>query len=151
MTLGANMAKQEVNYEVLAGAGGVSLGEARTNHQGRRALLLVRGLEDTNEFCQLVETMGIIIVEKIIQPGSIDAKGYFGKGRLQDVADELRLRVDGHPWSKVDLVLIHTNATPRQLVAVSEAVGVEVWDRVRLLLSLFKTHMERYDRERTPL
>ena len=51
MTLGANMAKQDVNYEVLAGAGGVSLGEARTNHQGRRALLLVRGLEDTNEFC----------------------------------------------------------------------------------------------------
>ena len=52
MTLGANMAKQEANYEVLAGAGGVSIGEARTNHQGRRALLLVRGLEDTNEFCQ---------------------------------------------------------------------------------------------------
>ena len=140
MTLGLSMAKQEPNYEVLAGAGGVSLGEARTNHQGRRALLLVRGLEDTNEFCQLVETMGIIIVEKIIQPGSIDAKGYFGKGRLQDVADELRLRVDGHPWSKVDLVLIHTNATPRQLVAVSEAAGVEVWDRVRLLLSLFTSH-----------
>ena len=134
MTLGLNMAKQEPNYEVLAGAGGVSLGEARTNHQGRQALLLVRGVEDTNEFCQLVETMGIIIVEKIIQPGSIDAKGYFGKGRLQDVADELRLRVDGHPWSKVDLVLIHTNATPRQLVAVSEAAGVEAVSYTHLTL-----------------
>ena len=79
-------------------------------------------------------------VASIYQPGDQDAKGYFGKGRLQDISDELRLRVDGHPWQKIDLVLIHTNATPRQLVAVSDATNVEVWDRVRLLLSLFTAH-----------
>ena len=62
--------------------------------------------------------MGIKIIEVIHQPGDIDAKGYFGKGRLRDVADELSMRVEGHPWTKVDLVLIHTNASPRQLVAV---------------------------------
>ena len=134
------MAKQEPNYEVLAGAGGVSLGEARTNHEQRKAILLVRGNEDTEEFCHLVETMGIIIVEKVNQSGVSDPKGYFGKGRLQDIADELRMRVEGHPWSGVDLVLIHTNATPRQLVAVSDLTQVEVWDRVRLLLSLFTSH-----------
>ena len=61
------------------------------------------------------------------------------KGRLQDISDELRLRVDGHPWQQIDLVLIHTNATPRQLVAVSDATNVEVWDRVGLL-SLFTAH-----------
>ena len=69
--------------------------------------------------------MGIVIVESIYQPGEQDPKGYFGKGRLQDVSDELRLRVAGHPWQGVDLVLIHTNATPRQLVAVSDATKVE--------------------------
>ena len=140
MTLSTSMAKQEPNFEVLAGAGGVALGEARTNHEGRRALLLVRGIEDTTEFVSLVQTMGITIVESINQPGEQDAKGYFGKGRLQDISDELRLRVDGHPWQQIDLVLIHTNATPRQLVAVSDATNVEVWDRVRLLLSLFTAH-----------
>lgn len=140
LTLSISMAKQEPNFEVLAGAGGVALGEARTNHEGRQALLLVRGAEDTTEFISLVQTMGITIVESIYQPGDQDAKGYFGKGRLQDISDELRLRVDGHPWQKIDLVLIHTNATPRQLVAVSDATNVEVWDRVRLLLSLFTAH-----------
>jgi GTP-binding protein HflX len=134
------MAKQTPNLEVLAGAGGVALGEARTNHEGRQALLLVRGAEDTTEFISLVQTMGITIVESINQPGVQDAKGYFGKGRLQDISDELRLRVDGHPWQQIDLVLVHTNATPRQLVAVSDATKVEVWDRVRLLLSLFTAH-----------
>ena len=140
MTPRLNMAKQEPNYEVLAGAGGVALGEARTNHEGRKAILLVRGNEDTSEFESLVDTMGISIVEAIHQAGEPDPKGYFGKGRLQDISDELRLRVDGHPWQDVDLVLIHTNATPRQLVSVSDATSVEVWDRVRLLLSLFTAH-----------
>ena len=140
VTLRTAMAKQAPNFEVLAGAGGVALGEARTNHQGRKALLLIRGNDDITEFVSLVQTMGITIVESIFQPGQQDAKGYFGKGRLQDISDELRLRVDGHPWQEIDLVLIHTNATPRQLVAVSDATNVEVWDRVRLLLSLFTAH-----------
>ena len=140
MTLGSYMAQQEPDFNVLAGAGGVALGEARTNHEGRQALLLVRGDEDTTEYESLVRTMGITIVETVLQPGQPDVKGYFGRGRLQDVADELRLRVAGHPWREIDLVLIHTNATPRQLVAVSDATNVEVWDRVRLLLSLFTAH-----------
>ena len=140
MTLRSYMAQQEPDFNVLAGAGGVALGEARTNHEGRQALLLVRGDEDTTEYESLVRTMGITIVETVLQPGQPDVKGYFGRGRLQDVADELRLRVAGHPWREIDLVLIHTNATPRQLVAVSDATNVEVWDRVRLLLSLFTAH-----------
>ena len=139
MTLGQNMAKQE-HFEVLAGAGGVALGEARTNHEGRKAILLVRGNDDVSEFCGLVTTMGIEIIETLNQPGQIDPRGYFGRGRLQDVGDELKPKTANHPWHDVDLVLIHTNATPRQIVAISDAVQVEVWDRVRLLLSLFTSH-----------
>ena len=48
--------------QVLAGTGGVALGEARTNHQGRRAVLMHR---DGNpaELLALAETMGIEIVD----------------------------------------------------------------------------------------
>ena len=62
------MAQQEPDFNVLAGAGGVALGEARTNHEGRQALLLVRGDEDTTEYESLVRTMGITIVETVLQP-----------------------------------------------------------------------------------
>ncbi|HIF90492.1 MAG TPA: hypothetical protein EYQ58_02945, partial [Candidatus Poseidoniales archaeon] len=130
----------KVDNSMLAGAGGVILGEARTNHQGRKAILMVRDGDNSREFEALVTTMGIDIVEILSQSGREDPRGYFGKGRLQDVADELSSRVEGHPWQSVDLVLIHNNATPRQLVAVSDTVKVEVWDRVRLLLSLFTSH-----------
>ena len=134
------MAKTNESDPVFAGTGGVVLGEARTNHEGRKAILLVRDNENTAEFVALVATMGITIVETLHQPGHPDPRGYFGRGRLQDVADELSSRIGAHPWQGVDLVLLHTNASPRQLVGVSEGMQIEVWDRVRLLLSLFTSH-----------
>ncbi len=140
MTQRLTMAKDDADPYILAGTGGVTLGEARTNHEGRKAILLLRGDEDASEFIALVGTMGIHIIETLHQPGNEDPRGYFGKGRLQDVSDELATRPKDHPWAGVDLVLLHTNATPRQLVGVSDGVKIEVWDRVRLLLALFTSH-----------
>ena len=126
--------------DVLAGAGGVLLGAARTDHAGRRAVLVVRGEEDTTEFTDLAKTMGIDIVDVLEQRGREDPRTYLGRGRLDEVGDVLRSAPNGHAWHGVDLVLMHTNATPRQLVATSTVLGVEVWDRVRLLLALFTAH-----------
>ncbi len=125
--------------QVLAGTGGVALGEARTNHEGRRAILLHREGEP-RELIALAETMGIEIADVEFQKGNDDPRTFFGKGRLQDVADEISSAVEGHPWHGVDLVIVHSNASPRQLVNIHSAVQVEVWDRVRLLLSLFISH-----------
>ena len=140
LTVPRGMAQPPEDPFVIAGSGGVVLGEARTNHEGRRALLLVRGAEDTSELRSLAETMGITIVETVLQSGQVDPRTYFGKGRLEDIADERSSTLSGHPWQGVDLAIIHTNATPRQLVGVSQSLGIEVWDRVRLLLALFTAH-----------
>jgi len=125
--------------QVLAGTGGVAIGEARTNHEGRKAVLLHRE-GDPSELLALAETMGIEILDIQYQRGNDDPRTYFGKGRLQDIADEISSAIEGHPWHGVDLVIIHSNASPRQLVNIHESVQVEVWDRVRLLLSLFISH-----------
>ena len=123
--------------QVLAGTGGVALGEARTNHQGRKAVLMHRD-GDPAELLALAETMGIDVIDIQYQKGKDDPRTYFGKGRLQDVADEISSAVEGHPWHGVDLVIVHSNASPRQLVNIHEAVQVEVWDRVR---SVSYTHL----------
>ena len=102
--------------DVLAGAGGVLLGAARTDHAGRRAVLVVRGEEDTTEFTDLAKTMGIDIVDVVKQRGREDPRTYLGRGRWTS-RDVLRSAPHGHAWHGVDLVLMHTNATPRQLVA----------------------------------
>ena len=140
LTFPSPMAQPPVDPFVVAGSGGVALGEARTNHQGRKAILLVRGEEDTSEMHDLAKTMGITVVETISQNGDQDPRTYFGKGRLLDIADEFQSLVGGHPWQGVDLVMIHTNATPRQLVGIGAEIGLEIWDRVRLLLALFTAH-----------
>jgi len=125
--------------QVLAGTGGVALGDARTNHEDRRAILLHRE-GNPIELIALAETMGIEVVDVQFQKGKDDPRTFFGKGRLQDIADEISSAVEGHPWHGVDLVIIHSNASPRQLVNIHALVQVEVWDRVRLLLSLFISH-----------
>ena len=125
--------------KVLAGTGGVALGEARTDHEGRKAILLHRE-GNPRELIALAETMGIEVIDVEYQKGTDDPRTYFGKGRLQDVADEISTAVEGHPWHGVDLVIIHSNASPRQLVNIHSTVQVEIWDRVRLLLSLFISH-----------
>lgn len=124
---------------VLAGAQGMDTTDFSTDHSGRKAILLTRE-KDTWEFEELAETMGLEIIEVIYQQGREDPHGFFGKGRLEDVGDELSQSPIGHPWKGIDLVLVHQNASPRQLVSISKVVGVEVWDRVRLLLALFTTH-----------
>ena len=45
MTFGLVMAKPGTNdgFGVIAGSGGVELGEYRSEHEGRKALLLIRG------------------------------------------------------------------------------------------------------------
>ena len=103
--------------QVLAGTGGVALGEARTNHEGRKAILLHRD-GDSRELTALAETMGIEIINEEYQKGPEDPRTYFGKGRLQDVADEISSAIEGHPWHGVDLVIINSNASPRQLVNI---------------------------------
>ncbi len=124
---------------ILAGSGGVDLGEYRTDHEGRRAILLYRD-GNPDELLSLAKTMGIEIVELIYQKGEQDPRSYFGKGRLQDVSDEISSAIKGHKWEGVDLVIIHTNASARQLVNIQNSLKMEIWDRVRLLLALFTTH-----------
>lgn len=124
---------------LLSGSAGVQLQEGQRAHEGRRAILLTRKT-DVGEFISLASTMGIEIIEVIHQPGSPDPRHVLGSGRLEAIRDELKAKVEGHPWSGVDLVMVHHNASPRQLVNLNEILEFEVWDRVRLLLHLFTNH-----------
>jgi len=125
---------------ILAGGGGLVDG-TRTSHEGRRAVLLTRQ-RDSKEFIGIAETMGIEIIEEVFQSGSDDPRGYFGKGRLEMVGSDLGASqvITSHPWHGVDLVLIHHNLTPRQIVTIHDDLRMECWDRVRLLMELFTQH-----------
>ncbi len=125
---------------ILAGGGGLADG-ARTSHEGRRAVLLTRQ-SGTEEFASIAETMGIEIIEEVYQSGSDDPRGYLGSGRLEMIGTDLHASrvLASHPWHGVDLVLVHHNLTPRQIVNVHDDLQMECWDRVRLMMELFTQH-----------
>ena len=59
--------------QILAGTGGVALGEARTNHEGRKAIVLYRE-GNPGELIGLAQTMGIEVVDALNQKGDEDVK-----------------------------------------------------------------------------
>ena len=118
---------------------GLDAGRSQTSHQNRRALLLTRET-DTAEFEALAATLGIDIVETIFQRGKPSPRVHLGRGKIEEIAEQMGMRNEGHPWDGIDLILVHHNALPRQLVNLDDALGMEVWDRVRLLLELFTQH-----------
>ena len=64
--------------QVLAGTGGVALGEARTDHEGRKAILLHRE-GNPRELVALAETMGIEVIDVEYQKGTDDPRTYLAK------------------------------------------------------------------------
>ena len=124
---------------LLAGMGGMNSSQYQTAHAGRRAILLSRN-DDTSEYESLASTLGIEIVDKIFQRGKPNPRSYLGSGKLQEIAEEMVMSGPGHLWHRVDLVLIHDNLKSSQLVNINDALTIETWDRVRLLLELFTRH-----------
>ena len=124
---------------LLAGMGGMNSSQHQTAHAGRRAILLSRN-DDTGEYESLASTLGVEIVAKIIQRGKPNPRSYLGSGKLQEIAEEMEMSGPGHLWHRVDLVLIHDNLKSSQLVNINDALTIETWDRVRLLLELFTRH-----------
>ena len=122
---------------LLAGMGGVNSSETQSIHFGRKAIILSRE-NNTKEMTSLAQTMGIEIVDTVFQKGKPNSNTYLGTGKLQEISEELSMAGKGHAWEKVDLILIHSNLKPSQLVNINDLTSIETWDRVRLLLELLK-------------
>ena len=124
---------------LLAGMGGVNSSESQSIHFGRKAIILTRD-KNTKEMMSLAQTMGIEIVDIVLQKGKPNSHTYMGTGKLMEISEELGMSGKGHIWNNVDLILIHSNLKPNQLVNINDLTSIETWDRVRLLLELFTIH-----------
>ena len=95
------------------------------------------GLERLSELESLVKTYGGIAVVKVIQKKSMpDYKTYIGSGKLKEILDENKI-------TKANLLIINNLLKPMQnynLNEICKKEGVEVWDRVDLILKIFDKH-----------
>ncbi len=91
------------------------------------------------ELENLVQTYGwLVLLEKFQRRETPDLKTYIGKGKLQEVIEEMVAM-------NANLLIIGNILKPRQLYEISEQLrphGIKVRDRVDLILKIFGKHAE---------
>ena len=94
-------------------------------------------LDRMDELEELVHTYGgIVIVKQWQKRFAPHPKTFIGTGKVQQLAEEAKAL-------GADLVIINAQLKPRQLYEIGETlrrVGVEVWDRIDLILKIFAKH-----------
>lgn len=95
----------------------------------RCVLLSVR--QETTEIRALVEALNFEVLETVVQRREHpDPRTYVGKGKAEEVHD----LIEGNG---ADLVVVDDELKPSQVHNLQSKVGVEVYDRIRLILEIF--------------
>ncbi|MEK7615059.1 MAG: GTPase HflX [Patescibacteria group bacterium] len=96
-----------------------------------------QSLERMEELEDLVNTYGgLVIVKKWQRRVAPHPKTYIGTGKIDEIAADAK-------ESGATLLIINAQLKPRQIYEVGEALrksGVQVWDRVDLILKIFAKH-----------
>ena len=97
--------------------------------------------ERLSELENLVKTYGGIVVVKVIQKkGMPDYRTYIGSGKIEEV---LRDNKQNTKDKKANLLIINNLLKPSQIFNLGEICtkdGIEVWDRIDLILKIFDKH-----------
>jgi len=103
---------------------------AAANPADRRAVLLSTS-RTLGEIVELARSLPIKVAAIQIQDrDKPDPRSYFGSGKLEEVKKEIG-------YLHADLVIVNDLLKPSQLLALQKALGVEIWDRVMLILRIF--------------
>jgi GTP-binding protein HflX len=101
---------------------------------------IIISLDETiTEITQLAETLGYTIEKTFIQHRTTpDVNYYIGSGKLDEINDYLKDTQD-----KIDLAIINGELKPSQWFILEKKLGINVYDRIRLILAIFEEHAER--------
>lgn len=83
------------------------------------------------ELSRLAATLGVEVVESVVQRRAAVSGAYLGEGKLREVAALVAERA-------VPLVLVDGAITPSQQRALEHALGAEVLDRTAVILRIFE-------------
>jgi GTPase len=101
---------------------------------------LIISLDDTiAEITQLAETLGYTIEKTFTQHRTTpDVNYYIGSGKVDEITDYLK-----DTQETIDLAIINGELKPSQWFILEKKLGINVYDRIRLILAIFEEHAER--------
>ena len=108
-------------------------------NENKKKAVIASLTDDVSEIEQLADSLNHCIVETFIQHRELpDVNSYFGFGKVEEIKEF----IDNH-YENVDLVIVDGELKPSQWFTLEKKLNVEVYDRVRLILAIFKERAER--------
>jgi GTP-binding protein HflX len=126
-------AKPERSDDPLA----VLIGVERSRRLADRDRPIWSAEESLDELARLADTAGVRVAERLIQRREeVDPVTYVGKGKLDELREELSVR------SELDVVIFDDELSPVQQRNIERALGeqIRVLDRTALILDIFALH-----------
>jgi len=100
--------------------------------------------DNISEIVELAKSLDYFVLSNFIQHRDVpDVKSYIGSGKLNEITDFLK-----NSDKPVNLVIVNGELKPSQWFLLEKTLNLEVYDRVRLILSIFD---ERADRKEAKL
>ena len=113
-------------------------------NENKKNSIIVSLSEDVSEIEQLASSLDYCVVETFIQRRELpDVNSYVGFGKIEEIKEF----IDNYD-EDVDLIIVDGELKPSQWFTLEKRLSVEVYDRVRLILAIFK---ERADRKEARL
>jgi GTPase len=98
-----------------------------------------QSMDRMGELEELVNTYGgIVVIKKYQRRTSPHPRTFIGTGKIEEIAEE-------GPEAGIDLMIINDILKPRQTFEIGEQLreaGIQVWDRVDLILKIFAKHAQ---------
>lgn len=96
-----------------------------------RRCIVVSIREDTVEIVALVDSLGFELLDTVVQRRDVpDPRSYLGRGKVEEVKDSAK-------ELEADLLVVDDELKPSQVHNLQAGTGVEVYDRIRLILEIF--------------
>ena len=94
--------------------------------------------EDISEIVDLAETLEYNVVKDFIQHrNQPDVNSYVGRGKLAEIKEYLEDQIE-----PIDLVIVDGKLKPSQWFLLEKNLGVEVFNRLHLILNIFESHAD---------
>jgi len=108
------------------------------NNQKKNAVI-VSLTDDVSEIKQLAESLDYCIVETFIQHRKTpDVNSYVGSGKVKEIKEFIENYDDD-----IDLIIVDGKLKPSQWFILEKKLNVNVYDRLRLILAIFRDRADR--------
>ena len=95
--------------------------------------------EDISETIDLADSLDYKVIKTFIQKRKTpDVNSYIGRGKLDEIIDYI-----SNKEINIDLIIINGDLKPSQWFNLEKKLGINVYDRIRLILDIFEKRADR--------